>query len=491
MLRRFAAVSALAALLAPPGAAAAEPSVALVAPAAGATVRGDVRLVAQAAPEVASVEFSWSGDGATWLPIALDADPADGWTALWSTRGLAGPVLLRALSSLGEYSQITVVVDNVPPRLFLAAGPRVFSPNGDGVRDRATIRVEVDGKAALSLEIRDRRRRAVFRSGAARFTWAGGGARDGLYTVWATAVDAAGNMAKARTTLVLDTTPPVVSWRLVSQRYREGKPLRLSYRIGDRSKVQVRLRLVDQLGRPVRAPAGRLAVPPGAYRVALVAEDEAGNTTVTEERPVLVEGSTATRTYRRIVEAGSRVALTFDDCNDQFAWARILDTLARDGVKAAFFCVGLNVLAHPELALRVVADGHTVGSHGWDHKLLTRLNEDEVRTRLERDRDVWWDLARVATMPWFRPPYGQYDEATLRAAAAAGYARTVLWDVDPWDWSHPGSASIAARVVSHARAGSIILLHVQGDTADALPAILAGLREKGLEPVGLPELFEA
>jgi peptidoglycan/xylan/chitin deacetylase (PgdA/CDA1 family) len=67
----------------------------------------------------------------------------------------------------------------------------------------------------------------------------------------------------------------------------------------------------------------------------------------------------------------------------------------------------------------------------------------------------------------------------------------MLWDVDPQDWRRPPPSDIVSTVVRGSKAGSIVVLHTLPGTAAALPGIIAGLRDRGLEPVGLPELFRA
>ena len=195
--------------------------------------------------------------------------------------------------------------------------------------------------------------------------------------------------------------------------------------------------------------------------------------------------------WRRVDGGGPEVALTFDDGDRPDAWERILDALAGLATRATFFVLGMRVLEHPDLAARTVAAGHAIGSHGFDHARLTDLSPDEVRWRLEQDREAWAAVAAATPLPWFRPPYGAYDESTLGAAAGAGYTHTVLWDVDPEDWREPGSDVIATRVLRRARGGSIVDLHVVDQTADALPTVVGGLRARGMRPVTIPRLLAA
>ena len=65
----------------------------------------------------------------------------------------------------------------------------------------------------------------------------------------------------------------------------------------------------------------------------------------------------------------------------------------------------------------------------------------------------------------------------------------MLWSIDTRDWERPGSATIATRVLSSARAGSIVLMHVLPQTAAELPRILAELERKHLRPATLDQLL--
>ncbi|MFL5736751.1 MAG: polysaccharide deacetylase family protein [Actinomycetota bacterium] len=308
-----------------------------------------------------------------------------------------------------------------------------------------------------------------------------------------------------------DTKPPAFRWLGISPEplTRKGS-VHLKYAASDRSStLKVSFAITDEQGDvvakqgPLRRTPGRTSVTwkavygngtpvlPGLYRARITVTDRAGNSTTGPPRPFRVLRHVHTKVYRSIPGAGRRVALTFDDCNDGKAWARMLRVLAQRHITATFFCLGIRVNEFPKLARRTVALGHTIGSHGWDHKDLATLSYSAVRSRLVKDERAWWSKARNTPAPYFRPPYGSYDRTVLRAAGSAGYARTVLWDVDPSDYLRPGASVIAHRVVSAAHPGSIVIMHNQIQTVQALPRIIAGLRRKHLQPVGLGQLFQA
>ncbi|MDQ3874676.1 MAG: polysaccharide deacetylase family protein [Actinomycetota bacterium] len=406
-----------------------------------------------------------------------------------------------------------------PRALTVSAAHPVLSPNGDGVSETARISVRVEIPATLSVSIVDRARRAVsrlassvpVRPGKFDFLWngrvKGGGrpARDGAYAALAHAEDATGRTLEAERVIVVDTRPPRVSWHGSPQRLSSGF-LPLSLRVADRSsRVRLRVSLFDQAGtrlthlspsprspgvvklgwRP--RPFGR-ALAPGAYRVEVAAGDDVGNERTSSRRAILVDRPTPSRAVDRFSGAGRRVALTFDDCSWGSAWGSILRTLRAHATKGTFFCPGRQVLANPPLARRTVWDGHSIGSHGWDHANFARLPYGSALARLISDREVWWRLARASPTPFFRPPYGAFNRSVVAAAGRAGYATIVLWDVDPFDWRRPGVGVITSRVLRGARSGSVILLHAAPQTAAALPAIIRGLRSRGLHPVTLAEL---
>jgi peptidoglycan/xylan/chitin deacetylase (PgdA/CDA1 family) len=402
---------------------------------------------------------------------------------------------------------VTVAVD-------VAKSP--ISPNGDGIRDRTRVGVTVGGPATLTVTVVDAAGAPVFvlagglpvSAGRVDFFWngrrAGGGERDGVYTIRARALDDAGAPSEARAQVVVDTERPHVSWRgRWARRVRSAVlPLDLAFTDAASRRLRLSLQLVDQTGTPLARftpppkPAGSRRVgwhpsrglPPGAYRVTVTATDEAGNARTTRPRPYLVERAVSPRTVARFERVGRRVALTFDDCNSPSAWTSLLDTLRARGLKAAFFCPGRQVLAAPSAARRTISDGHTIGSHGWDHSNFASLSFGSALSRLVSDREAWWRLARVSPTPFFRPPYGKYDRTTFAAAGRAGYSKFVLWDVDPSDYAQPGTSVIVSRVLRAVRPGSIVLMHVTWQTASALPTILDGLRSRGLRPVALAEL---
>jgi peptidoglycan-N-acetylglucosamine deacetylase len=188
-------------------------------------------------------------------------------------------------------------------------------------------------------------------------------------------------------------------------------------------------------------------------------------------------------------KAPQAVALTFDDGPWPGATRKILQVLKRFDAPATFFEVGRQVAAHPGVVQMVAAAGDEIGNHTFDHPLtLQHHPAPQVAAEMWRTTNA---LAEDGVRPTlFRPPGGWYDDALIQEARRQ-HMRVVLWDVDPKDWEPSVSArEIAHNVLSIAHAGSIILLHDGGGdaahTVAALPKIIRGLRDRGLQFVLIP-----
>ncbi|NUU32878.1 DUF4082 domain-containing protein [Arthrobacter sp. C9C5] len=183
------------------------------------------------------------------------------------------------------------------------------------------------------------------------------------------------------------------------------------------------------------------------------------------------------------------VALTFDDGpnvfnEDRTSW--ILDTLRDYGVHATFFILGERVAdpnqpTRPDLVRREAAEGHTVANHTWDHPDLTKLSTGDVQSQLSRDNDAI--TAAGAPRPtFFRPPYGYTNDNVAAVGESLGL-RQVIWDVNKGDTAATSTSAVSDPVLAAVRSGSVVVLHDWAPhTAEALPAILDGLKSRQLCP---------
>jgi peptidoglycan/xylan/chitin deacetylase (PgdA/CDA1 family) len=172
------------------------------------------------------------------------------------------------------------------------------------------------------------------------------------------------------------------------------------------------------------------------------------------------------------------LALTFDDGPDPVRTPLLLDLLAEQGVKATFFLLGKQVDAHPELTARIVAEGHEIGNHTYNHRYLPLARSRRVAAELEAtDRAI--ERATGIKPQLARPPYGGRSPRNVRVFERLA-KRLVLWDVNSYDWKgHPADV-VVRRVVERTRPGSIILMHDARDggetTIEAVRTLVPVLR---------------
>lgn len=188
------------------------------------------------------------------------------------------------------------------------------------------------------------------------------------------------------------------------------------------------------------------------------------------------------------------VAITFDDGpnpGDTLAVAQILD---EHGAKGTFFEVGKAVAERPDITRALLDDGHVVGNHSYLHDAVRYL--DPGYPELDRAEQAIAQNAGVCPA-LFRPPHGTHTPFMSRVVSSRGM-KLVTWDVSAQDWVEDDPARLAANILAKVKPGSIILLHdgLDGNIpADrsvvvrALPAILDGLKAKGLTPVTLDALL--
>ncbi len=161
------------------------------------------------------------------------------------------------------------------------------------------------------------------------------------------------------------------------------------------------------------------------------------------------------------LEPGSReLALTYDDGPNDPWTLRLLDVLERHSVKATFFVVGRFVAQKPEIVRAVVAAGHELGIHTWDHPNLIFAASAEVRSQIERTQSVIFDTTGVRCS-LMRPPFGARRPATLRVIRKLGL-EPVMWNVTCYDWKATTPQRILAQVDRQMRGGDVILLHDGG-----------------------------
>lgn len=186
------------------------------------------------------------------------------------------------------------------------------------------------------------------------------------------------------------------------------------------------------------------------------------------------------------------IALTLDDGPNPTYTHQILALLEQYDVKATFFVIGSEAAAYPTLVQQEYQQGNVVGNHSWTHPNLTTLSPAAVRNELQStSSEIEADTGALPTV--FRPPGGNFNSTVQSIAASLGLS-TILWNVDPRDWSRPGTSMIIQRVLDVVHNGSIILIHDGGgdrsQTVAALPTIITTLEQRGFQFVTIPRMIQ-
>ncbi len=342
------------------------------------------------------------------------------------------------------------------------------------------------------------------------YVWTGVGVADGAYAVHVRLTDAAGAISDAIAPVIIDTEAPTVAFPPVLPSATQRGPVSLRASTADPSGVgAIAVEVLNQIDDPLgtvpiavgtEGSGGTVAwnlklrrrlLLPGVYHLRASITDGAGNVGRSDVRLLRVSRTVKARIIYSLPDAGNVIGLSFDDCTKSRDMLAIVNAFKAAKAHTTFFCNGVNVRSNPDAARAALAAGNTIGSHTWAHPQLPSLSYAEQASQIQGDVDVWWQVAKAAPTPFFRPPYGLHNAATLRAAGAAGFQWVVLWDVDPSDYLDPAPAVLVQKVVSHAHPGAIVVMHVNANTASAVPQLIRALRAKGLEPKSMDELFGA
>ncbi|WP_373547649.1 polysaccharide deacetylase family protein [Chamaesiphon sp.] len=187
------------------------------------------------------------------------------------------------------------------------------------------------------------------------------------------------------------------------------------------------------------------------------------------------------------------IALTFDDGPWPETTEQILAALKQEDVKATFYMVGQPLKSFPEIGKKVLADGHVIANHTLHH-WYKQMSPLVAQREIEDTAKIIKEVLNVET-DYFRPPGGVLTNGLV--AYAEKHNQSVnMWSVDSGD-SHPkrpSSEAILKTIIAGATPGGIVLMHdgggSHGNTAKAVPQIIAKLRAQGYKFVTVPELLE-
>ena len=203
-------------------------------------------------------------------------------------------------------------------------------------------------------------------------------------------------------------------------------------------------------------------------------------------------------TIYRVKTDKKHVVLTFDDGPSPVWTPKILDELKSENIKATFFMIGHHVQKYPEIAKRVVEEGHTVGNHGYAHSVMFYYTPAEIEEEIKYTEHVIKEITGVTTK-YFRPPKAWVRKAIKEKIKSMGY-ETILWSLNSKDWVSFNHKSIVRYISQRVKNGDILLFHDSGSVASTeggsrlqtvktISLLARTLRDKGFEFTSVEELI--
>lgn len=194
--------------------------------------------------------------------------------------------------------------------------------------------------------------------------------------------------------------------------------------------------------------------------------------------------------------SGKRIALTFDDGPDPKVTPQILDLLKRHHAKATFYCIAKHCEQNPELTQRIVAEGHELGNHSYEHsRTLNFRGADFQEQEIEKANNVLREFAPEQRQITYRPPVGLKNPPLAKVIDKLGMP-VIAWSIHSRDTRMTDPAEIAHRIMKNVQNGDIILLHDGHDlpdksrpaTVDAVKKLLEALGDRNIECVSVATL---
>ncbi|MEU2158943.1 bifunctional polysaccharide deacetylase/glycosyltransferase family 2 protein [Streptomyces sp. NPDC019396] len=195
-----------------------------------------------------------------------------------------------------------------------------------------------------------------------------------------------------------------------------------------------------------------------------------------------------------------KLVLTFDDGPDPVWTPQVLDKLKKYDAHAVFFVTGTMSSRYPELVERIVAEGHEIGLHTFNHPDLSFQSKSRIDWELTQNQLALAGAAGIRTS-LFRPPYSSFSSAqddhswpVTEYVGSQGYI-TAFNDTDSEDWKRPGADAIIERATPKGTKGSIVLMHDSGgdrsQTVAALDRFLPRMQKRGYAFTNLTEALGA
>ena len=188
-------------------------------------------------------------------------------------------------------------------------------------------------------------------------------------------------------------------------------------------------------------------------------------------------------------ENSKNIYITFDLGYEAGYTESILDTLKSNNVKATFFITAHYLNTNTDLVKQMIEEGHIVGNHTVNHKVLPDISEKELEKEIMDLHTILYEKTGYE-MKYIRPPKGEYSEFVLKKCNELGY-KTVMWSFayDDWDENKQGRTEYGKeKILSNLHNGEIMLLHgTSKDNMEILDECIKEIKKEGYTIKSLDE----
>jgi peptidoglycan/xylan/chitin deacetylase (PgdA/CDA1 family) len=152
--------------------------------------------------------------------------------------------------------------------------------------------------------------------------------------------------------------------------------------------------------------------------------------------------------------------------------------------------MGVKVQYHPDILKRMIAEGHEIGNHVWNHPVLSKMTLEGVHKQI---MDTAYAISNATNYfpKTMRPPYGNTNNGLNKYLEQTEKLTVVLWSLDTLDWKRPKPSEIVKQVLSRVKPGTIILCHdVHPGTVEAVPVFVDELQKQGYTFLTVSEMLK-
>ncbi len=189
-----------------------------------------------------------------------------------------------------------------------------------------------------------------------------------------------------------------------------------------------------------------------------------------------------------------KLYLTFDDGPQPKLTDYILNTLHQYHAKATFFCVGDNIRKYPDLAKKIIDQGHEIGNHTYNHLSGWGTDTKVYIENMERCEEEISKITGRGSSCLFRPPYGKISSRQSKSIKDKGF-NIIMWDILSYDFDKNLNVNKAdSQIKNKTKGGSIVLFHdnykAQENLEYLLPKYLEYFTSRGFQFSVIPSNFK-